>query len=326
MTSRERALKALRHEKTDHAPLFIGGPKPEVMERLRRHFGVEDNDALLRAIGDDFRWTKMFTWHGVNPNNAFEMPGVNPAACETVADVDRLPWPDPALVDVSGIREHCLSVPGYAIMGGGWAPFFHDMGGLFGQEEYFVRMYTNPAVVEAATQHMVDFWLAANEKVFAAAGDLMDFSFFGNDLGTQRGPFISRECFRRFVLPGFKQLTEQAHSHGLHVWLHSCGSVHEFIGDLIDIGIEGLHPMQISAARMSPEELAKDFKGKIMFIGGIDVHQLLRTGTPEQVREAVRRNRRALGPGYVVSPSHEAVLPDVKDENLIAMFDEAKQP
>ena len=325
MTSRERVLTALRHQPTDHSPFFLGAPTREVLDRLSAHFNVSNNEALLTAIGDDFRWTKHFSWNGPEPNNVFAIPRADVLDCQTVADVDRLPWPDPALVDVSGIREHCLSVPGYSIMGGSWAPFFHQMGDVFGQEEYFIRMHTEPDVIEAATDHMVKFHLAANEKVFRAAGDLMDFFFFGNDLGTQRGPFISPECFRRFVLPGFKRLADQARSFGLHPWLHCCGSVYEFIPDLIDIGIEALHPMQISAANMSPEKLAKDFKGKIMFVGGIDVHQLLRTGTTEEVREAVRRNRRALGPGYVVSPSHEAILPDVKDENLLAMVDEAKR-
>jgi len=229
-------------------------------------------------------------------------------------------------VDAAALRQHCESVGDCAVMGGSWAPYFHEVGDLIGQENYFIKMHTHPAVVEAVTEHVLDFHVAVNERVFRAAGDLIDFYFFGNDFGTQRGLFISRRHWRQFVLPGIRRLVEQAHRYGLSVLLHSCGSVREIIGDLIDAGVEALHPVQVSAAGMTAEELGREFGDKLMFVGGIDVHELLRRGTAEQVREAVRHNKRHLCPGYAVSPSHEAVLPDVPIENLVAMFDEAKRP
>jgi uroporphyrinogen decarboxylase len=327
VTSKERVLAALKHKQPDHTPLWHGVPKKEVMDGLFQHYQVRDEEALLRAIGDDFRWAAECGWRHPERSDPwpFKMAGANPAACETVAQVDALPWPDPKYVHVSGVRERCQKVSDCAIMGGSWAPFFHEIGWIMGQEEYLVKMYTHPAVVEAFTEHVVDFHLAANERVFQVAGDLMDFYFFGNDFGTQRGLLISVEHFRRFVLPGVRRLAEQAHSYGLHVWLHSCGSVRAIIPDLIDVGVEALHPVQVSAAGMSAEELGREFRGKLMFIGGIDVHHLLREGTPEEVRQAVRHNKRHLCPGYAVSPSHEAVLPDVPIPNLVAMFDEAKK-
>jgi len=163
-----------------------------------------------------------------------------------------------------------------------------------------------------------------NERIFEAAADLMDFFFFGNDFGTQRGLFVSPEQWRRFVLPGVKRLVDQAHSYGLEVWLHSCGSIRAIIPDLIDVGIDALHPLQVSAAGMSAEELGREYGGKLMFIGGIDVHDLLRSGTPDDVRAAVRHNWKHLGPSYAVSPSHESILPDVPTENIVAMIGEAK--
>ncbi|NQU75657.1 MAG: hypothetical protein HQ546_04980 [Planctomycetes bacterium] len=327
MTSKERVLAALKHNWPDRTPLWHGVPTQEVMDGLFKYYGVHTEETLLRAIGDDFRWTAGLVWKDPDRPEPFQMPpGVKAAACETVAEVDALPWPDSRGVDVSQIREKCQKVSDCAIIGGSWAPFFHEIGWLIGQEEYFIKMHTNPAVVEAITDHVVNFHLACNDLIFREAADLMDLYFFGNDLGTQRGPVISVEHFRRFVLPSFRRLTEHAISYGLHVWLHSCGSIRQFIPDLIDIGIEALHPMQISAEGMAAEELARQFKGKLMFVGGVDVHYLLRKGTPDEVRSAVRHNKRCLCPGYVVSPSHEAVLPDVRIENLAAMFDEAKRP
>jgi len=327
MSSKERVFSALKHREPDRTPLWHGVPKEEVMEGLHRYYGTKDEESLLRAIEDDFRWVPGFQYNHPAGLKPFEMPGVCPAACETVKDVEALPWPDPEHidVDVAGLHQRCEAVSDCIIMGGSWAPFFHEVGWLLGQDNYFVKMHTNPAVVEAATEHILDFHVAANERIFQAAGDLIDFYFFGNDLGTQRGLFISRKHFLRFVLPGIRRLVQQARAYGLHVWLHSCGSVREIMADLIDAGIEALHPVQVSAAGMAPEDLGREFGGKLLFVGGIDVHHLLRRGTPDQVRAAVRRNKRHLGPGYVVSPSHEAVLPDVAITNLVAMFEEAKR-
>ncbi len=324
VTSKERVLAAMRHEQPNRTPLWHGVPKPEIMEGLLWHYGARDEEELLRAIGDDFRWAALLEWQGGPDEHPFGMPRANAAACETAAEVDALPWPDSKKLAAPDARKRCEAVADCAIMGGSWAPFFHEIGGLIGQENYFIKMHTHPAVVEAVTERVIDFHIAANDRLFREAADLIDSYFFGNDFGTQRGLFIGLEHFRRFILPGIRRLVEHARSYGLHVWLHSCGSVREIIPDLIDVGIEALHPVQVSAAGMSPEELGREYGGDLLFVGGIDVHRLLRKGTPEEVRAAVRHNKRHLCPGYAVSPSHEAVLPDVPIPNLVAMFDEAK--
>lgn len=326
MTSRERVLAALQGEETDHCPFWIGYPTEEVRRRLCAHFGLPDGaEEIVEATGSDFRGGGYASYQAPDGREPLNLGPSHPGACETVAEVEALPWPDPDYikVDVAATREHCARVADYAIMGGSWACFFHELGWTMGQEEYLVKMHTHPAVVEAFTERIVDFHCAMNERIFSAAADLMDFFFFGNDFGTQRGLFISPELWRHFVLPGVRRLVDQARSFGLRSWLHSCGSIRAIIPDLIDIGIDAIHPVQVSAAGMSAEELGREFGGQIMFIGGIDVHQLLRRGTPEQVRAAVRHCRRHLGPSYAVSPSHESILPDVPTENLVAMIEEA---
>ncbi|MDP7448979.1 MAG: uroporphyrinogen decarboxylase family protein, partial [Candidatus Latescibacteria bacterium] len=166
---------------------------------------------------------------------------------------------------------------------------------------------------------VVDFHLEANRRFFAVAGDLVDAYFFGNDFGTQRGLLISREMMAEFVFPYFRQLTSLAHESGYHVILHSCGSIHEVIPDLIDMGVDALHPLQARAANMEAERLAGDFSGALAFVGGIDTQDLLVNGQPEDVAADVRRVKALLGPRLIVSPSHEAVLPNVSPQNLLAM-------
>ena len=74
---------------------------------------------------------------------------------------------------------------------------------------------------------------------------------------------------------------------------------------------------------MDAETLARDFKGRIAFLGGIDTQRILNMGTPAAVREEVRRVKDLLGPCLVISPSHEALLPDVPPRNVAAMAEAA---
>ena len=67
------------------------------------------------------------------------------------------------------------------------------------------------------------------------------------------------------------------------------------------------------------------YNGKIVFVGGVDTQELLPFGTPQQVRDEVRRLRDLFGPNYVVSPSHESILPGVSHDNILAMAEAAAE-
>jgi uroporphyrinogen decarboxylase len=196
---------------------------------------------------------------------------------------------------------------------------------LFGMESYLVNMYENPTLVEAVTDRVCQFYYEANERFFAAAGDLVDGFFFGNDFGTQRDLICGPQQFDRFVMPWFRRFTEQGHRHGYQVILHSCGSIYRVIDRLIDAGVDCLHPLQALAHKMDAETLAHEFKGKIAFLGGIDTQQLLVHGSPAQIADEVRRVKALLGPNLIVSPSHEALLPNVPPENVWAMSQAARE-
>jgi len=124
-------------------------------------------------------------------------------------------------------------------------------------------------------------------------------------------------------MPWFRRFTEQAHRRGYQVIVHSCGSIHRFIDRLIGSGVNCLHPLQAKARNMDAATLARDFKGRIAFLGGIDTQDLLVNGTAEEVKAEVRRVKRLLGPCLIVSPSHEALLPNVPPQNVQAMAEAA---
>ena len=126
-------------------------------------------------------------------------------------------------------------------------------------------------------------------------------------------------------MPGCKQLVEQAHSYGLKVIYHSCGSSVDIIPDLIDAGVEIVHPIQALAYGMEPSNLKEKFDGQVSFCGGVDTQDLLVNGTPEMVRDKVKELREIFPTGLIISPSHEAVMPDVPPANIKALFDEAQK-
>ena len=174
-------------------------------------------------------------------------------------------------------------------------------------------------MVHAVTDKVCEFYYEANERFFAAAGDLMDGFFFGNDLGSQAGLVCGPACLEEFVFPWMRRFVDQGHRHGYQVALHSCGAV-RVIGVSI-AAVELLPPIQ-ALAEDADCCATLPFNRRRPVMGGIDTQKLLTHGTPEQFRADVRRVRSLLGPNLIISPSHEAILPNVPPENVEALVQE----
>ena len=113
--------------------------------------------------------------------------------------------------------------------------------------------------------------------------------------------------------------------HGKVIMLHSCGSIYRVIPDLIDAGVDILHPIQAMAAHRDAETLAREFGRDLAFCGGVDTQDKLVNWSPEQIREEVLRLRDVFGGNLIVSASHEEILPNIPIENMIAMARAAKE-
>lgn len=337
MTNREH-FNAVISRKADRSGFWHGCPNPASTEKIFSSFGVKNDFELGLKLGSSCRWVMpdafgaykhpegrpMFDVLGGKERHTLGDSGVF-AECEDPAEVDAFEWPDVKHLDFGPTIEaiDCTLEAGQAVLSGMWSCFFHNVSDFFGMENYFVKMYTDPDVVRAVTEHVVNFYLEANEKLFREAEGKIDMFFFGNDFGSQLDTLISPEMFDQFVMPSFVKFTEQAHRHGMRVLLHSCGSIYRVIPRLIDAGVDALHPIQAQAANMDAKTLAREFGGKIVFVGGVDTQQLLPNATPQQVKEEVYRLRDLFGPNYIVSPSHESILPDVSIENIAAMAEAA---
>ena len=205
-----------------------------------------------------------------------------------------------------------------------WSAFFQDACAAFGMETALVKMYTSPDLFRAITDRIVDFYLEANEIFYEATCCRLDGVLIGNDYGSQRGLMLSPQMIREFAMPGTRRLVEQAHSYGLKVIHHSCGGIRGIIPDLIDAGVDCIHPIQALAAGMEPRALKMDFGDEVSFCGGVDAQHLMVRGTPSQVREKVCELREIYPTGLIISLSHEAILPDTPPANIEAMFEAAR--
>lgn len=335
MTSRDLLKGLIALKAGPRCGLWLGNPHPDSWPGLHRYFGTRTEEDFRRKLGDDYRWISPSfiesTFQDPSCRRLFDLGKSKTshgqagplAGVEDPAALDAFDWPDPKALDFKDAIEVLKNAGSFYRASGFWSPFFHDIMDLFGMEDYFVKMHTNPAVVQAVTDRVCGFYHEANERFFEAAGNLVDGFFFGNDFGTQRDLMISPALFDQFVLPWFKRFTEQALGRGYQVILHSCGSIHRVIPRLIEAGVDCLHPLQAKAANMDAATLSRDFMGKIAFLGGLDTQGVLNQGSPAEVKAEVRRVKDILGPCLIVSPSHEAILPDVPPRNVAAMAEAA---
>jgi uroporphyrinogen decarboxylase len=256
----------------------------------------------------------------------------SPMAGLSVDEIARYPFPrgdDPARF--AGLREKALRIrkeTPYPVVSGISGVVYEICWYLRGLENLFSDMIERPEILEAIIDRTLQFWLDWFRLFLDEVGDVVDVIMIGDDLAGQKGPLFSPRIYRSIVKPRQKRLVQYIRSRtSAKIWYHSCGSVLEYIPDLIDNGVDALNPVQIAARGMDPAALKKAFGERIVFWGGgIDSQHVLPYSSPEEVRKHVCRNLEAFGPGggYVFANVHN-IQADVPPENVLAMFDAARE-
>lgn len=348
MNSLERFYATVNREPVDRPAAWLGMPDIFARPALYKHYGIEEEGEegfhkLKLAVGDDFYAIEVpyeaptasaiyaaFDWYRDGNVDAEERTLTTPgcfADCEDLEDLEdvNFDWPDPAkYIDPEECRRRVEMVPeGKVALGMMWSAHFQDACAAFGMENAMMNMVAAPEVYEAVNDKIMEFYLKANEIFYEATKGKLHAVLIGNDMGSQRCLMISPEMVRRFVIPGCKKLVEQAHSYGLKVIYHSCGSIADIIPDLIEAGVDVIHPIQALATGMEPQGLKEKFGDKVAFCGGVDTQDLLVNGSAEDVQAKVKELRTLFPTGLILSPSHEAILPDIPPANIKALFDEA---
>ena len=342
MTSRERILATLRFQPTDRLPvdLMEGSVWPELQEYFRAHHALQNGGQVQDHLGTDCRWVGL-RYVGPDRDNppstdakraermySGQFLGASLADAQTVADVEKRKWPDPAWLVPGDFRAARERWPEHALVfGHSWMPLFWTACQEFGMEEALVKMHTQPAVFEAFVSRQHDYYMDILSRALEAGRGLCDICWLGDDYAGQTQMMFSPELWRKLIKPYLSQQAALAHRHGLYVFFHSCGNIRSILPDLIDIGINAHLVFQTTADEMDAHSIARDFGGRLAFYGGMDVQHLLSFGTPGDVAETVRNNAQAFEKhgGYIVANSHHGVS-TIKGENIEAMCNAARRP
>ena len=337
MTGKERVQRILNRQEVDRSAFWMGNPHEKALEIYCRESKTQSKEELSQylnndvvwIIGEEAGWDNNFPYLepiGKNQRHSLNQDGVF-AETTDVEDVLNAYWPDPVHFNYQSLQEKFQTAKrqGAAIFSGMWSPFWHVLTDFFGMENCFVKMYTDEDVVLAVVNKLTDFYLKANKLFLDIYAKDMDVFFFGNDLGSQLNCLISPEMFRKFVLPSTKKIIDLAKSYNLKVALHSCGAIAKLIPDLIEAGVDVLHPIQAHAKDMDAVNLQSKFGGKIIFMGGLDTQDILPFKSTEEIKKEIQRLRGIFGKYFILSPSHEALLENVSFEKVKAMSDEANR-
>ncbi len=340
MTHIERFYNTVNRKKTDRPAWWLGIPVEASHNELFKYFKVSNINELKQAINDDIwdvslpydlknkgllcealNFTKPEYINEAKKGSSLTLPGFF-EDYEDADAIDLFNWPNP---EQFINKEDCLnsikSVPkDYPIMAVMWEANFQDACSAFGMEKSLMNMMLNPEFFEAVLSKITDFYMRANEIYFEYLKGKLDVVLIGNDLGTQISTIASPNIIREMVFPNIKKLVTQIKSYDIKVLFHSCGSIFELIPDLIEIGVDIINPLQAKAKNMQIDNIKRSFYGKVSFCGGVDAQDILVTGTPEDVYKEVIRIKEIFPTGLIISPSHEAILPDISPANIEALM------
>jgi uroporphyrinogen decarboxylase len=239
-----------------------------------------------------------------------------------------MPWPVGGdRRRIQGLREQAAAFrqQGYAVVLKSICAGLLEMAiRLRGMESFLMDLVLEPQhagrLLDRILQVKLDYWQMALSEL----GDLVDVIAEGDDFGTQQSQLIAPALFRQVIKPRQAELIAFMKQRAPHsfIFFHSCGNIRELLPDFIEMGIDIINPVHITAQGMEPQQLKKDFGREVVFWGGgIDTQDVLPHASPDQVRDHVRRNVEILAPGggFVFNTIHN-IQADVPPENIEAMY------
>jgi uroporphyrinogen decarboxylase len=394
MTSRERVLKAIRHEEPDRLPIDLGGMASTgimaiAYARLKEHLGYSSGEIRIFDMAQQLAEVEpeILSRFGVDVISLGNSLGKAPpefwkpwklpngVPCQIPASVDVRPdeenggwliWengfpsqrmsasslyfseyfhplaemttpeelkliPRPVISDedlkfletcARGLYENT----DFAIIANFGGNILEAGNTLRGFTRFMMDLAKGGAFVEDLIGGIVETQLSNLSLYLEAVGKYVQIIQFGDDLGMQDRPMMSRSMYQKYLMPGHQKLFQHVHHNSnCAVFIHSCGSIYPLIPDLIAAGIDILNPVQTSAKNMDPVQLKTDFGDQITFWGGgCDTQHVLPFASPDEVANHVRERVKIFAPGggFVFNPIHN-IQADVPSENIIAMFDTA---
>ena len=195
---------------------------------------------------------------------------------------------------------------------------------LFRMDHWLLELALHPDGAMRLHERLCEIYLKNLDRWLSAVGPYIDVVLFGDDLGSQQGPMISTDMYRRCIKPFHAKLWRRAKELAeVSVQLHCCGGIEPLLSEMIDAGLDAVNPVQITCDRMEPTHLKKKFGDRLTFWGGgCDTRSMLADGTPSEIKEHVKALLETWVPqgGFVFQQVHN-IQANVPPENIVAMFD-----
>jgi uroporphyrinogen decarboxylase len=348
MTSRERVLSCCERKGFDRIPIKHEGT-PEINLLIKEHYGLKNDEQMLRVLGDDFRyvepvyvgpelksfpdggvegyWGERYTYVQFEGGRYLESVYQPFKGILELEDLDRSHYPSADWFDYSTIHTQAqvLHDAGFAVCCGtaGDMDFINGISRARGMEQVLMDLIDDNAVYLDIMQARYQFYYNMHERMLQEARGLIDFTHIGEDLGNQLGPMINNNIFEKHFAPKYETYFAMVHSYQCRTMEHMCGTVWSFLDRLIELGLDVYDVVQPTTEENDIASLAKEFGDRLVFQGSMDVQKELAFGTVEDVKRETRL-RLELFPkgGLIFGPSH-AVQPGSPLENVLAMYRQA---
>ena len=334
MTGYERFIKALKKEEPDRVPIWESTIDKPVMEKLFGNiskldfYEKMDLDGIM--IKEDFyrkkiaKNTYIDDWGAIWKLSSDEIFYPFNGPIKSFKDLKNFNVPDPDdPKKYAGLEEAVKRFKNQkAIVFCAHENFelSHILSG--GIDKLLINYILEPKFVEELSEVVWDYKKKTIKNALSIGADVI---FTGDDYANQMGPMMSPEHFKKFILPYLKMAVELVHKSGAFFIKHTDGNLWRILDDIIDSGIDGLHPLEI-VADMDIKRLKEEHGREICLIGNIDCARLLPHGTRKEVKEAVLETiaKAAPGGGYIISSSN-TIHPGVDAENYKTMIETARK-
>jgi len=250
------------------------------------------------------------------------------AGADSLDQLKAFPFPDPLdegrFCTLRDQAKAAVARGKAAVLAGPCAGIAEIYSWLRGYEQYYMDLAVNPSYVTTMLGRLAEWKCAFWERALKEVGDLVSVVVEADDLAGQQSMLMSPKTYRRLIKPCHQRLFSFIKKQApVKLFYHSCGAVRPVIPDLIEVGVDILNPVQLSAVGMDPFELKREFGQDLVFWGGgVDTQVVLGRGTPAEVRDNVRRSIEALAPGggFIFAAVHD-IQADVPPENIMAMWE-----
>jgi len=362
MNPRERLVTALNHKEPDRVPVDLGSSVSGIAvisyNKLKKKLGVKTetkvidkmqqlaklDEEILQRFNIDTRhiWPEPKTLKGEDnpyidewgvkrkmPKGGYYYDMVeNPLAQADISEIRKYKGPTPEELGITKELErkakYLYENTDYALVTT-FPGVFEKAWELRGIERLFMEIALDKKLVVTLFNKVLEIELEIYEKLLTYIGKYIQLVMFTEDLGREDGLLFSPKFYREVLKPCQKELIQLIKKHTqAKIAIHSDGAIRPLLKDFIEIGVDVINPVQATAKDMDTKRLKKDFGKDLCFWGAIDTQKILPYGTPQEVKDEVKRKIDYLAPGggYLLASCHN-IQADVSPENIIAMFEAA---